>query len=195
MENMPDDTMNKIEEESNEIEFYIVSPQKFLILFIGTFGLYGLFWFYQHWSLYKKSVNGSMWPIMRALFSIFFVHALFSLFEMKYTFKTAEKPKSINYLATIYVVFAIACQIASKLSDSGYGNPFTLVFSLLLMPISCWVLYQAQSLANYSGYDVQGESNSQLTTLNYFFLVLGAIFWLLTIVGIVVTVLGIESKI
>ncbi|MEW6982517.1 hypothetical protein AAD001_07675 [Colwelliaceae bacterium 6471] len=173
--------------QSNEMEFYVVSPKKLLVLFIGTCGMYTVYWFFKHWSQYKQSANEDMWPIMRGIFSIFFTHSLFALFEMKYAKKTGENPKSINYLATIYVVFAIGCQICSKLSDNGYGNPITFYLSLLILPVSCWVLFNAQSLANYAGEDVNGVSNSTLTGLNYFWLVLGVIFWLLALFGLYAT--------
>jgi len=176
--------------QSNEMEFYVISPKKFLVLFIGTFGIYTVYWFFKHWSQYKKSTNEDMWPIMRGIFSIFFTHSLFALFEMKYANKTGENPKSINYLATIYVVFAIACQIVSKFSDNGFGNPTTFYLSLLILPVSCWVLYKAQSLANYAGEDINGESNSKLTGLNYFWLVLGFIFWFLALLGLYATAVG-----
>jgi len=181
---------NEPKTQSNEMDFYIVSPKKFLILFIGTFGTYAVYWFFKHWSQYKKSENEDMWPIMRGIFSIFFIHSLFSLFEMKYERKTGEAPKSINYLATIYVFFAVCCQICSKLSDNGYGNPITFNLSLLVLPVSGWVLYQAQSLANYAGEDVKGESNSKLTGLNYFWLVLGFVFWFLALIGWYTTTIG-----
>ncbi|GHB75527.1 hypothetical protein GCM10008107_26420 [Psychrosphaera saromensis] len=176
--------------QSNEMEFYVVSPKKFLILFLGTFGMYTVYWFFKHWSQYKKSTNEDMWPIMRGIFSIFFTHSLFALFEMKYKNKTGENPKSINYLATIYVVFAIGCQICSMFSDNGYGNPITLYLGLLILPISCWVLYKAQSLANYASEDVNGESNSKLTGLNYFWLALAVVFGFLVILGLYATAVG-----
>lgn len=177
--------------QTSGMEFYVVSPKKFLILFLGTFGMYTVYWFFKHWSLYKKSVNEDMWPIMRGIFSLFFTHSLFSLFEMKYENKTGEAPKSINYLATLYVVFAIGCQICSKFSENGYGNPITFYLSLLILPVSCWALYQAQSLANFSGDDVNGESNNKLTGLNYFWLALGAAFWCLVLLGWYATVVGV----
>lgn len=168
---------------SNEMEFYVVSQNKFLILFLGTFGMYTVYWFFKHWSLYKESSNDDVWPIMRGIFSIFFTHSLFALFEMKYKNKTGEAPKSINYLATVYVVFTIGCQICRNLSENGHGNPITFYLSLLILPVSCWVLCQAQSLANYSGRDVKGNSNNKLTILNYFWLALGAVTWVLFLVG------------
>jgi hypothetical protein len=171
----------------NEMEFYIVSPKKFLILFLGTFGVYTIYWFFKHWSLYKKSTNADLWPVMRGIFTIFFTHSLFSLFEERYKSKTGEAPRSINHLATIYVVIAIAGQISNKFSENGYGNPTTLFLGFLVLPVTCWVLYQAQSLANYSGNDVEGKTNNDLTFSNYVWLLLGFIFWLLVLFGVYAT--------
>jgi len=167
----------------NEVKLYVVSLNKFLILYLGTFGLYTVYWFYKHWSEYKKSTKEEMLPIMRSIFSIFYTHSLFSHFEFRYKNKTGEFPKSINYLATIFVVSTIVCQILSNLSENGYGAPFTFYLSLLILPIGCRVLYKAQSLANFSGDDVQGNANSELTFANHIWLALGFVFWLLMIFG------------
>ncbi len=124
---------------------------------------------------------------MRAIFSIFFTHALFSLFEMKYQNKNGQAPKSINSLATIFVVITIIGNIGDRLAGNGYGLPFTFYISLIALPISCWCLYKAQSLANFASDDVSGSSNSKLTFLNYIWLVLGFIFWILILLGIYTT--------
>ena len=170
--------------QTSEMEFYTVSHKKFLILFLGTFGIYTVYWFYKHWSLYKKSADEQMWPVMRAIFSIFFTHALFSLFEMKYQNKTGEAPKSINSLATLFVVISILGNIGGQLADNGYGVPFSYYSSFIALPIACWCLSQAQSLANYASDDVNGSSNSKLTSLNYLWLVIGSIFWFLMLFGL-----------
>jgi hypothetical protein len=170
--------------QSSKMEFYSVSQEKFLILFLGTFGIYAVYWFYKHWSLYKRSENEQMWPIMRGLFSIFFTHSLFSLFEIKYQNKTGEAPKSINNLATTFVAASILGNIGSRLSESGYGVPFTYYSSLLALPVICWCLYQAQSLANYASDDVNGSENCTLTALNYVWLFVGFIIWSIVAFGI-----------
>lgn len=193
MEDNIESSNNELQAQPTDMEFYVVSPKKFLILFLGTFGLYTVYWFYKHWSEYKRSSGEAMWPIMRGIFTIFFTHSLFALFEEKYERKTGAAPRSINHLATIYVVFAVGCQILSKLSENGYGNPTTFILGLLILPVSCWVLYQAQSLANYAGHDVRGESNDKLTGLNYAWLVIGAAFWLLILLGIFATIAGIQQ--
>lgn len=176
--------------QATKMEFYAVSQKKFLIMFLGTFGLYSVYWFYKHWSLYNKSENEDVWPIMRCIFQIFFTHSLFSLFEMKYQNKTGESPKSINNIATIYVVTAILGNIGSNLAGSGYGVPFTHYSLFMALPISCWCLYQAQSLANYASNDVNANSNNKLTLINYIWLVLGLMIWLLNIIGLYLMPIG-----
>ena len=58
--------------------FYVVSIPKFCVLYVATFGVYGLYWFYMHWQRYRRGhgQHESIWPVPRALFSIFFTHAL-----------------------------------------------------------------------------------------------------------------------
>lgn len=169
--------------QNNDMQFYIVSPKKFLILFIGTIGFYAIYWFYKQWDLYKKSTNEDIWPLARCIFSIFYAHSLFALFETKYQIQTGNTPRSINSLATIYVVVAIGGQIFSKLSEHGYGNPLSFYLSLLTLPVTGYVFYQAQLLVNSSSADPTGSSNSTLGGLNYFWLVLGLLGWCLVILG------------
>lgn len=171
METSVENKEQDLDGKSPSIDFYIVSPKKALILFIGTFGIYSVYWFFKHWSQYKKSTNDDLWPVMRALFSIFFVHSLFALFEMKYEQKNGEPPKSIKHLATIYVVFAVIGQVCTQLVENGYNNPLTVIFSVLIIPISGWIIYKTQSLANYAGEDVHASSNNKLTPINYLWIV------------------------
>ena len=62
--------------------FYVVSKRKLTILFVATFGLYGVYWQYKLWSRFKHaapsdSEDAGMWPVMRAIFGVFFIHPLF----------------------------------------------------------------------------------------------------------------------
>ncbi|MCV2403147.1 hypothetical protein OFY17_09685 [Marinomonas sp. C2222] len=171
-------------EQESGMEFYSVSTKKFLIMYFGTFGIYSLYWFYKHWSLYKTSGNKKLIPIMKAIFSIFFTHALFSLFEKKYHQKTGEYPRSIRSLATIYVVIGVIGYIGAIINGDGRGLTMISLFGFIALPIASWCLYQAQSLANYASNDVLASENNKLTLLNYAWLLVGALYWLLAIVGL-----------
>lgn len=52
--------------------FYVASPTKFLIMYLGTMGIYEIYWVYKHWAQFKAATKGDQWPVMRALFPIFF---------------------------------------------------------------------------------------------------------------------------
>ena len=175
---------NVAQKEPKNPGFYVISRNKFLILFISTLGMYRLYWFYKNWSLYKKSSGESMWPIMRAFFSIFFTHSLFKLLD--------EKSKQIDHtykwspsgMATIYVLFAILENVFNALSRQSIGEPFIDFISLITFPITGWPLYKAQISANIACNDPAGEGNSQLSPVNYVWIILGIILWLLIGVGL-----------
>ena len=50
---------------------YVVAKTKFWVLFVGTFSLYGVYWFYRQWDAQKERNGLNIWPIWRAVFSIF----------------------------------------------------------------------------------------------------------------------------
>lgn len=184
-------TIEQPEEETTaqtkKLEFYVVSPKKFLLLFIGTFSLYSFYWFYKNWDLYKKSTDEEMWPIMRAIFSIFFVHSLFELIANKYREQTKEKFISVSYLATIYVILTILSRISDKLSDNEILIPFTYYISFLSLPVIGAIFYKVQLLINTACDIPNGNSNNKLTPLNYMWLILGGVIWLLVLLSIYAT--------
>lgn len=62
--------------EQEGIKFELLTAEKFLLLFILTLGLYGIWWMYKSWRFFKEKDNLDAWPAMRALFAIFFLHGL-----------------------------------------------------------------------------------------------------------------------
>ena len=56
--------------------FFAVSIAKLVVLSVCTFGLYEVWWFYRHWRLARES-GEDVWPVVRALFMVFFIYALF----------------------------------------------------------------------------------------------------------------------
>src|SRR5437016_3978380 len=64
----------------DDASLYVVAPTKFLVLAIGTLGLYQVYWFYKNWALLNVK-HQSYWPVARAIFAIFFVYPLFKEIE------------------------------------------------------------------------------------------------------------------
>jgi hypothetical protein len=170
--------------------FYIVSPRKFILLYLGTVGMYGVYWFYENWALLKRHRNLKIWPVPRAIFSIFFTHSLFDEVDR------ALKSASLRYywnagtLATAFVVLSLVSSLVGHLANRDIGSPATDFASLLLLPAAMFPLLAAQKAANHAVGDPEGNSNNTLTAANIVWLVIGVLLWLLTLLGLYIAVVG-----
>jgi hypothetical protein len=164
--------------------YYVVSIAKFWTLYIGTFGLYGIYWFYRHWAQFKRATKGDEWPVMRAIFSVFFVHALFR--EINQTLTRAKSSFRWNpeSLATWVVILLLTGSACNRLSANGIGLPITDYIGLAILPFIAMLKQQAQRAANASCDDPEGKSNSRFTAANITWLVFGGLFWILVLIGL-----------
>jgi len=167
--------------------FYIVSTRKFWILFIATLSLYHLYWHYRHWSNYRSHSGTSLWPVPRALFSLFFVHSLFQKIDNRRAAIAPDYVWSPTVLATWFVISALANSVCSRLVEREIGLPYTLFAFIVSVPLTGWCMYRAQKAANRACQDPYGESNHRLTLINYVWLALFALAWALLITGVAVT--------
>ena len=164
--------------------FYVVSTRKLLLLHFFTVGVYPLYWFYKNWSLYSKNAGKKMLPVMRAIFSIFFAHSLFALLESKSAERNDSYKWSCTAAATVYVIFTIVGNIADRLAYRAVGEPLTDFIGILVLPVIAWSLYKAQLAANIACNDPDGARNNELNALNYLWLFLGSLLWILIGIGL-----------
>lgn len=174
-------------------EFYVVSERKFLLLAIATLGMYFLYWFYQHWKNQKIKHGENIWPVARALFNIFFTHALFGRIDDKLADSNINFAWSPNVLATIFVLAAIVGNIADRISAQTGAPPVFALLSLgLLIPL-VWTSFKAQQAANLASGDAAGTQNSTITAINIIWIVLGLILWALALLGLFVEFFGLPA--
>lgn len=165
-------------------EFYVVSGTKFLVLFFMTLGMYQLYWFYQHWAHYRRYHAAKMWPVARAVFSIFFTHALTREIDASLARSELRHQWSPALLATGFVIFSILNTVCDRLSAQDIGSPYTDVIGLsCLLPLAGFLL-PIQRAANLACQQPQGESNQAFTWANWLWIALGAMLWLLVLVGL-----------
>ncbi|WP_413699302.1 hypothetical protein ACLKMH_17645 [Psychromonas sp. KJ10-10] len=150
-------------------------------MFLGTMGVYGLYWFYKNWANYKIASGDNIWPAVRAFFSIFFGPILFKNIASKHIIQSEELTKTVNMIGTVYVFAYVASKAGDRLAAMNIGSPFTIFMSFMLMPVMCWCLYQAQLIVNRVCNDANGESNDKLTLHNYLWLALGLCYWVFEI--------------
>jgi hypothetical protein len=168
---------------------YVVAIRKLVILHVATCGMYALYWFYRQWSDWKQSqpydsAGGRIWPVMRAIFALFFVHALFR--EVKASGRDDARVAAWDEgaTATWLVLTLVASAITSRLSARSIGSPFTDVAELLLMLPEVLLLARAQRMVNAACGDPAGVTNAGFTAANVAWMVLGGVVWLLVAAGI-----------
>lgn len=165
-------------------EFYIVSKPKFLVLFFATLGAYQLYWFYMHWARYRRYHRTQLWPVARAIFSIFFTHSLGGEIAQSLERSGIRLRWSPGILAAGYILFQILGTICDRLSANDIGSPATDMVGLAaLLPIS-YCLWGLQDAANIACNEPHGESNRTFTWANWLWIVLGTLLWGLVLVGL-----------
>ncbi|KQW93989.1 hypothetical protein ASC94_15715 [Massilia sp. Root418] len=168
------------------VPFYVVSPRKFLILFIATLSIYQVYWLYKNWALYRQASGESLWPVPRAIFSVFFLH---SLFRHVKAHKQEDAPGEWNNNASAWAMVGliVVSNTLSRLSSRAVGSPYTDWLSLLtLIPLAlCFLPVQNQINARCG--DPAGSSNDKLTGANLAWCVVGAIIWILALIGLFAT--------
>jgi len=58
--------------------FFAVSPAKFAIMSLCTFGLYDVYWFYHQWKRIAERDGDDIWPLARAIFGFVFCYPFFA---------------------------------------------------------------------------------------------------------------------
>jgi hypothetical protein len=163
--------------------YYVVAMRKFFILYFTTFGIYRFYWFYKNWALQKAVTHDNTWPVMRSIFSIFFVHSLFHRVDTKLKSQSLRYYWSPDFLATTFVLAFIVATIAGQLAKRDIGMPFTILMPLVTLPIIAWAVYGGQKAINRAEGDPDGARNRSLSAGNYAWIAAGLLFWLLFAIG------------
>lgn len=180
-------------EQAVSNEFYVVSRSKFLILSITTFGMYEIYWFYKNWSLYRLASGIRMLPVMRAIFSIFFVNSLFRRINDRVEESGYIYQWSPGLMAVIFIVLSIMSGVVGMISAISVEYAVLDAVSTLFFPLTVWILYRAQSAINIACDDPQGERNAQLTPANFVWIAIGLLFWALVGLGFYDAFVGLHT--
>lgn len=156
------------------------------MLNIMTMGYYSLYWFYKNWQQHKLHHETSSWPVMRAIFSVFFTHSLFRAVNERLENNKSSFIWLSEAFATTYVVAVVVARVCERMSAKEIGSPVTDLLALALVPLIGFCMYKAQIAINHACNDIEGESNSKFTAQNIIWMVLGGIFWAIVLLGIYV---------
>jgi len=101
----------------------------FCLLSFFTFGLYTIYWFYKCWRFFKDSYEWDIYPVWRAIFTVFFTHSLLETINDLAIEKGRSGISNNNTYATGYVVVAIVQRFLDQLIPVSLA-----LVPLLLMP-------------------------------------------------------------
>jgi hypothetical protein len=69
--------------EDSQPMFFPISRLKLLVMYIATFGLYEVFWFYKNWQLFKAKTGNEISPFWRTVFGVFYFYDLLAHIQEK----------------------------------------------------------------------------------------------------------------
>ena len=165
--------------------YYTVAKHKLITLIISTMGLYVIYWFYKNWKYQEPKMDMPIRPFWRGLFYYFYVHSLFARVYGSAKNQQIEVKYNLKTLATVLMIAAICGVISSGVSN--YSTSYLLsMLGLLSLPATLYPLLKTQEVINQVNNDPKGEANCRYTALNIIFIVIGVIWWLLTLFGLYV---------
>ncbi len=174
-------------EPSEAAPYYEVGITKFIVMAIGTFNLYLVYWFYRHWNAQRPYMDKRILPAMRGLFSIFFTVSLFRRISEDLQRRGLEQNWQSGGLAASYIILTLASNLLDSLSRrsedfnaaDAVGWLLVIVIPLLLVPV--------QRRANRVCGDADGDGNASLNWANWLWLLPFAALWLVIGFGVLVT--------
>lgn len=181
-------TEQEVDPAAGDQAYFSVSTSKLKWLYLATFGLYGIYWFYKNWKLQQPFIDGKIMPVMRGIFSIFFAHALTKRIKQSMSRQNIPENKHLGFLATMFVLLVILGNLASNLADNHVVPQYFNIIWLVLFYLSVYPLIELQDKINMLKDDPIGTINTRYDWRGYAALFIGGVLWLLAILGAVALV-------
>lgn len=167
---------------SSDARFYVVSARKLLVLYFITLGLYHLYWNYKNWALHNQATGEGVWPVPRAIFSVFFTNSLFqNVAHHDVTHERAEW--NAGRMAAFMVILVFTGNAMERLASKGLGSPITDLLSIALLLPTGLLLKNVQAEINARCGDPDGSSNASFSAANIAWCIVGAVYWALIFLG------------
>lgn len=182
-------------ETESSLEYFPVSEGKLMTLYILSFGLYGVYWFYKNWKLQQPKMDKKIFPLMRAIFSIFFTHSLFHRIDRSAEHLEKKHRFNANMLATFFVAAVLVgnlldrVPVGTNMMEVLSSNTLIIV-SLAIFLISVYPLVTVQATINRINNDMLGYLNHKYSLWNYLLITLGSALWILVVLGLLADSMG-----
>jgi hypothetical protein len=153
-----------------------VGTLKLTLMCVGTLGLYQIYWFYQNWRRLRDQEGIQVQPVLRAIFSVFFVYSLFRNVHEKAEDTRVDVGWSAGLLATVYILLSLAVR---------FPDPIWLVTFLSFVPM----LPVQNTIARLNASrGLPPDPWSKLSLLNWFGIAVGGLTMAFVILGVFLVV-------
>lgn len=190
-----ENTENREELVSRRTRYFPVSEDKLMTLYILSFGLYGVYWFYKNWKCQEPLMDKKIYPVWRAIFSIFFTHSLFKGIDQQASHLDQRHQFKASALATFYVFTIVMSNVVDRVAMNtgildSLPNSFIVITSLALFLLSTYPLLKVQSTVNRINNDMLGYLNYRYSLANYALMAIGIVLWLSIALGLLLDSAG-----
>ena len=194
----PTDLNHSYDINTEQTPFFPVSEGKLITLYILSLGLYGVYWFYKNWDMQRDKIDKKIYPVWRAIFSIFFTHSLFRRINQQATHLENQHKFNANLLATFFVVAIIVSNVLDPFSANtslllNMTNNTVIITSFILFFLSVYPLIKVQATVNRINNDMLGYLNHKFSLWNYVLIIFGSILWLLVVMGVLAELMGLTE--
>lgn len=158
--------------------FPVVSMGKFTLLYFATAGMYTLYWFYACWRGEERRTGRKLFPVVRALFSVFFVHTLFNIIYKENQKTGNEYRWNPARVAWVFVAAYAGEAVFLIFSEQLMVSRFVyMLISIVGLFVQYYALYTVQLVINRVGQDPYGRDNEKLTVQNNLWIAFGVFLW------------------
>lgn len=173
-----------MQQQLQEKPFYVVSLGKLTLMYFCTLGLYRFYWFFRGFSTMQAITGRSLFPVGRTLFYVLFSHELFNF--VRGCQKAAKddyfwQPNKLAWLVIGINVLQVVAMFTIANHQASWFWHFLLLLTVHFVQFA--VLYKVQLIINRIAQDPFGDANSQITTQNRLWIILGAMLWAQTFYG------------
>lgn len=150
----------------------LLNSTKFGVLCLATAGLYSIWWQYKVWRFFKQRQQSDIWPVARAIFSLFTVGALLKNIG-RFSVSVGLRPTyNAGNRAAGYIILSLLSRLPAP-----YWLITMLAFTFLLAPFQQFADALRQS-PEYATREQSGFSTRQVLVL-----AAGGLMWAMALYG------------
>ena len=169
--------------------WFSVGRRKLGIMCSLSLGLYAIWWFERQFRFQKRAYYLDTWPVLRALFSIFFAYPLFRAVSLAAEAEKVRFSWSASTMAGLYFVLVLSDRIVDRMSTVGAISEFSSVaLGVGLIIGIAYLLTRVQETINaiLTNSHPEEAKNDNFSRWNVALIVAGGLVYVLGLLGLMV---------